>query len=62
MIGKTKIGFSDKVSEGVQGRFVLTMIQRPLVGRKEGQDSSGIRAGLYVEPVNRFLDILVGNL
>ena len=45
MIGNTKRGGDDKVSEGVHGRFIVTIFWCPLVGRKEGQDSICVSAG-----------------
>ena len=44
-IENTKRGGSDKVSEGVQGRFVVTMIWYPLLVRKEGHEGSGVGSG-----------------
>ena len=44
-IENTKRGGSDKVYEGVQGRFVVTMIWYPLVVRKEGHEGSGVGSG-----------------
>ena len=61
VIGKAKRGGSDHVSEGMQGRFVVTMVWCPLVRNEEGHDSSGARVGQYVDPVNRSTDVLVGS-
>ena len=52
MICKTKGGGADKVYEGIQGRFVVTVIRCALLGGEEGKDSSDIRAGQYGQPVN----------
>ena len=62
VIERTKRRCDDKVYDDVQGRFVLTMIRCPLVGRKEGQDGSGIEAGCYGDPVNQSEYGLVGGL
>ena len=62
MIGKTKRGGADQVSEDIQGHFVVTVVWCPLIGGKEGRDGSGVRAYQYGNPVNRSTDGLLGNL
>ena len=46
----------------MQGRFIVSVIQRPLVGGEEGQKSSDVGAGQDGEPFNLSADVLVGGL
>ena len=45
MVCETKGRSSDKVSEGIQGRFLVTIIWCPLIGGQEGQDCGDIKVG-----------------
>ena len=51
VICNIKRGGADYISEGMQGRSVVTMIWCPLVGGKWGHNGSNVRAGRYGEPV-----------
>ena len=44
MVCKTKGGGADKVSEGIQCHFLVTVIPCPLVYGKKGQDGGDIGA------------------
>ena len=62
MVSDTKGGGSEEVYDGIQGCFVVTMIQCPLVGGEERQDGSDIRAGYGGQPVNESADALVDRI